>query len=145
MEALRATQRDKGLYYVPDKRDAVQNRFWLLVSFMNHWFNLVDLRGILRSCQAICLYPDLQLRWLYPQAPQKLSQSLYKTVLEAVDYKLWISEIIPDFASYTEQCHCISEHPEESRFLGHLATGSLERVIGNMVMLDRFQKRSSLS
>jgi hypothetical protein len=107
---------------------------------VNHWFNLVDLRGILRSCQAICPYPDLQLRWLYPQTPQKLSQSLYKTILEAVDYNLWISEIIPNFAAYTERWHCISEHPEESRFLGHLATGSLERIVENPIMLDRFQR-----
>jgi hypothetical protein len=139
MEAFRATLRNKGLYYVPDRKEALTDQNWLLVSFVNQWFNVIDLRSVLKSCGP-CPYPDLQLRWIYPQAPQKLSQSLYKEVLQGVDFRLWVDEIISNFDAYTQQCHCQTEHETESRFLGHLATGSIERIVKDFVLLDRFQR-----
>jgi hypothetical protein len=83
-------------------------------------------------------YENLQfLRWLYPQPPQKIFQSKYKEVLAGVDYDLWVNQIIPNFAEYTERCHCQSEHLNETRSQRHVASGNLNNMISNPIILDR--------
>ena len=136
---LHSTLRDKYLHYVPDRQD-ISQQHWLLVSFENQWFNIIDLKGILASLQYINPYPDLQLRWLYPQPPQRLSQSLYKSVLQDVQYDQWIKKNIPNFDHYTSSCHCQQEHRSESRSEGHLATGNIDKVIRNEILIDRIQR-----
>lgn len=137
MESFSSCQRDKILYYVPDRENLDGNEPWLLVSFENQWFNAIDLRDIIRTFDYLSPYKNLQLRWLYPQPPQKIFQSQYKQVLEEVDYHLWTHEIIPNFADYTAKCHCQFEHPNETRSHGHIATGNLSNVISNPIILDR--------
>jgi hypothetical protein len=62
-------------YYQPQRPEG--DAPWLLVSFENHWFNVIDLGGILKKHENLCPYEELQLRWLYPSPPQKLFLSKY--------------------------------------------------------------------
>lgn len=140
MDQLRLKQRDKILYYMPDKDHLTENEPWLLISFEHQWFNLIDIRSILHSFEYLNPYKDLQIRWLYPQPPQKLAQSLYKETLNEIDYDLWIQEIIPNFEKYTERCHCQLEFRNETRSHGHLVSGNLQDMITNPVILDRLQR-----
>jgi hypothetical protein len=137
MNCFLSTQRNKFLHYVPDRDLLNGNEPWLLVRFKNQWFNTIDLRKILADLDYLNPYPDLQLRWLYPQPPQKLHQSGYEETLESIDYDLWVNDIIPDFDTYTTRCHCQKEHQNENRFQGHLASGNLSNIISNPVILDR--------
>ena len=85
-------------------------------------------------------YNNLQIRWLYPEPPQKLNQSQYKATLDKVDFDLWVNEIIPKFDDFTRCCHCQNDHVEESRFQGHLASGNLDKIISNPIILDRLKR-----
>lgn len=136
MEQFRSTQRNKALYYTSDQ-DLTGNEPWLLISFENQWFNAIDIRQILRSLEYACPYKELQIRWLYPQPPQKISQSKYKETLQEIDHDLWVPKIVPNFDAYTDQCHCQSEHIDQPRFQRHLASGNLHQMISNPTILDR--------
>jgi hypothetical protein len=85
-------------------------------------------------------YKDLEIRWLYPEPPQKLHQSAYKPTLDEVDFDLWINTIIPRFEELSTDCHCQKEFPQETRCQGHLASGNLEAMIQNPVILDRLKR-----
>jgi hypothetical protein len=129
MDQLKSAQRDKLFYYTPDREHINGNESWLLISFKNQWFNVIDLRSILHSLDYINPYKDLQIGWLYPQPPQKIFQSLYKETLQEVDFNLWIRGIIPNFDKYTERCHCQSEFRNETRVHGHLVSGKFPKMI----------------
>jgi hypothetical protein len=137
MDSFRSSQRNRLLYYVPDKEHLSKDDPWLLISFENQWFNVIDLRDILKSLDHLNPYENLRLRWLYPQPPQKIFQSQYKQVLDSVDYNLWTEHIIPNFADFTAKCHCQSEYLDETRCHNHLASGNLKGMIENPIILDR--------
>jgi hypothetical protein len=69
-------------------------------------------------------------------------QSLYKETLEKVDFDLWIDTVIPNFEELTVQCHCQKEFQNETRCQGHLASGNLNQMIENPIILDSIEKRS---
>jgi hypothetical protein len=48
--------------------------------------------------------------------------------------------IIPRFEELTEQCHCQKEFIAESRYQGHLASGNLDAMIRNPIILDRLKR-----
>jgi hypothetical protein len=89
MEKFRCTQRSKLHYYTPERKNLDTENPWLLIPFVNQWFNLIDLRKITADLEYLNPYEDLEIRWLYPKPPQKLSQSLYKSILDEVDFDLW--------------------------------------------------------
>jgi hypothetical protein len=129
MEQFRSAQRDKILYYTSDQEHLSGKEPWLLIRFENHWFNAIDVRGILRKLEYLNPYKDLQLRWLYPQPPQKIFQSRYKETLENIDYQYWIEQIIPHWDDFTAHCHCHQEFLTETKFNGHLVSGDLSKII----------------
>lgn len=140
MNKFHCSQRDKLLYYHPDQKSTDLKTPWLLISFVNHWFNLIDLRKIKSEIEHLSPYDNLQIRWLYPEPPQKLNQSLYKATLDGVDFNSWTDKIIPQFTELTKQCHCQNEFTNESRCQGHLASGNLDAIIKNPVILDRLKR-----
>jgi hypothetical protein len=101
---------------------------------------LIDLRKIKSDAEYLNPYENLQIRWLYPEPPQKLSQSTYKATLDKVDFKLWVTEIIPNFDQLTKACHCQHEFQTENRCQGHLASGNLDNLISNPIILDRLKR-----
>lgn len=127
--------RNPDHYYVPsvDQEDTP----WLLVSFVNQWFNVIDLKSILKENQEYCPFEALQLRWLYPSPPQKLYLSRYLHVLRDLDFNTWAENIVPNFDELSTSCHCQKEFPNEPRLHNHVATGNLENVISDNVILDR--------
>jgi hypothetical protein len=72
--------------------------------------------------------------------PQKLAQSTYKATLDKVDFKLWVTDIIPNFENLTHACHCQHEFQNETRCQGHLASGNLDNLISNPIILDRLKR-----
>jgi hypothetical protein len=112
MEKFRCTQKDRLHYYIPDRKASLDQEFWFLIPFQNQWFNLVDIRKIKSEIEYLDPYEDLQIRWLYSEVPQKLAQSTYKATLDKVDFKLWVTEIIPNFENLTHACHCQHEFSE---------------------------------
>lgn len=85
-------------------------------------------------------HKNLEIRWLYPEPPQKLTQSIYKETLDKVDFDLWIDRIIPSFEELTVQCHCQKEFQNETSSQGHLASGNLDQMIHNPITLDRLKR-----
>jgi hypothetical protein len=85
-------------------------------------------------------YEDLQIRWIYPEPPQKLLQSTYKATLDKVDFQIWVENVLPNFEEFTNQCHCQLEFQNESRCQGHLANGNLENINFNPIILDRLKR-----
>jgi hypothetical protein len=140
MEQFRFAQRDRILYYTSDDAHLTGKEPWLLVRFENQWFNAIDLRGILENLEYLNPYKDLQLRWLYPQPPQKIFQSRYKETLREVDFEFWTTQIIPNWDNLTANCHCQQEFPQETKCKGHLVSGDLNRLITNPIILDRLQR-----
>jgi hypothetical protein len=101
---------------------------------------LIDIRKIRAQVEYLNPYDDLEIRWLYPEPPQKLSQSTYKTTLDKVDFDLWIQTIIRKFEELSEHCPCQKEFPNETRCQGHLAIGNLDALIKNPIILDRLRR-----
>jgi hypothetical protein len=64
----------------------------------------------------------------------------FKATLDKVDFKLWVNEIIPNFEQLTEACHCQHEFQTETRCQGHLASGNLDNIISNPIILDRLKR-----
>jgi hypothetical protein len=142
MEKFRSTQRDKLLYYNPDQRGDNPENPWLLIPFVNQCFNLTDIRNVRVEVEYLNPYTDLEIRWLYPEPPQKLSQSIYKDTLDKVNFDLWIDTIIPKFEELTAECHCQKEFLSETRCQGHLASGNLDKLIKTSIILDRLKRGS---
>jgi hypothetical protein len=140
MEKFRCTQRDRLHYYNPERKIQGPENPWLLIPFINQWFNLIDLCKIRSQVEHLNPYQTLEVRWLYPEPPQKLSQSVYKATLDEVDFDLWINTIIPRFDELTQECHCQNEHKNEPRCQGHLASGNLDSMISNPIILDRLKR-----
>jgi hypothetical protein len=88
-------------------------------------------------------YKDLQLRWLYPQPPQKIFQSRYKETLQDVDYNLWINQIIPNWDNLTVSCYCQQEFPTETKCNGHLVSGDLKHYTGLLMALLSCKSRNA--
>jgi hypothetical protein len=140
MEKFRCTQRDKLHYYNPDRETHGPEFPWLLIPFVNQWFDLVDLRKVRAEVEYFNPYKNLEIRWIYPESPQNVVQSTYKATLDGVDFDLWVDSIIPRFDELTEQCQCKKEFKEETRCQGHLASGNLDAMIKNPIILDRLKR-----
>lgn len=140
MEKYRCIQRDNLHYYNPDRTTSNAEEFWLLIPFVNHWFNLVDLRKVRAEVEYLNPYEGLQIRWLYPEPPQKIFQSTYKATLDKVDFKMWTEHVIPNFEEFTKECHCQKEFRNEARCQNHLASGNLDDIISNPIILDRLKR-----
>jgi hypothetical protein len=140
MEKFRCTQKDRLHHYIPDRKVSLDQEFWFLIPFQNQWFNLIDIRKIKSEIEYLNPYEDLQIRWLYSEPPQKLAQSTYKATLDKVDFKLWVTEIIPNFENLTHACHCQHELQNETRCQGHLASGNLDNLSSNPIILDRLKR-----
>jgi hypothetical protein len=78
MEKFRCTQKSKLHYYNSDKQSSITEGYWLLIPFENQWFNLIDLRKVKAEAEYLNPYEALQIRWIYPEPPQKVLQSTYK-------------------------------------------------------------------
>lgn len=128
--------RDPNQYYVAERPQGVELP-WLLVNFTNHWFNIIDLRAILKENKDLCPYDDLQLRLLHPNPPQKLLLSRYKEALQNLDCDMWLEEIIPNLGEISQSCHCHEDFPDEPRIQNHVVTGNLKGVMKDDVILDR--------
>jgi hypothetical protein len=76
MEKFRCTQREKLHYYIPDNGSKASENLWLLIPFVNQWFNVIDIRKVRAQVEYLNPYVDLEIRWLYPEPPQKLLQSI---------------------------------------------------------------------
>jgi hypothetical protein len=124
MEKFRCTQRDRLHYYNPVKNQQGPENPWLLVPFVNQWFNLIDLQKNRAEVEYLNPYENLEPRWLYLEPPQKLAQFAYKTTLNEEDFDLWINNIIPQFEELTRNCHCQKEFQNETRCQDHLASGN---------------------
>jgi hypothetical protein len=81
-----AAIRNPEEYYVSPREETKEGAQMLLISFENHWFNVIDVGDILQEHQEICLYPELSLRCRYPALPQKVYLSQYKDTLQEVDF-----------------------------------------------------------
>jgi hypothetical protein len=128
MEKFRCIQRDMLHYSNPDNGSKTSKNPWLLIPFVNQWFNVIDIRKVRAQVEHLNPYIYLEIRWLYPEPPQKLTQSIYKEILDKVDFDLWIDDIIPNFEELTAQCHCQKEFLQERRCQGHLASGNLDKL-----------------
>jgi hypothetical protein len=103
MEKFRCIQRNNLHYYNPDRTNFNYKEFWLLVPFVNQWFNLIDVRKIKAEIEYLNPYKGLQIRWIHPELPQKIFQSTYKATLDEVDFKLCTNHVIPNFQGFTFQ------------------------------------------
>jgi hypothetical protein len=137
IKKFRCTQRSKLLYYNPARNLTEPENPWLLIPFINEWFNLIDLQKVKAEVEHLNPYQGLEIRWTYPEQPQKLQQSLYKPTLDTVDFDLWINQIIPRFEDLTVECHCQREFQKEARCQGHLASGNINEIIQNPIIRDR--------
>jgi hypothetical protein len=126
--------------FVVHRKGSLDQEFWLFIPFQNQWFNLIDIKKIKSEIEYLNPYEDFQIRWLYPEPPQKLAQSTYKATWDKVDFKLWVTEIIPNFENLTHACHCQHEFQNETRCQGHLASGNLDNLISNPIILDRLKR-----
>jgi hypothetical protein len=140
MEKFRCIQRDNLHYYNPERKNSNDEEFWLLVPFVNQWFNLIDLRKVKSEVEYLNPYKRLQIRWIYTEPPQKIFQSTYKATLDKNDFKWWTEHVIPDFENLTAQCHCQKEFQNKTRCQNYLASGNLEIIILNPILLDRLQR-----
>jgi hypothetical protein len=60
--------------------------------------------------------------------------------LDKVNFDLWIDSIISNFEELTAECHCQKEFLQETRCQGHLASGNLDQLIDNPIILDRLKR-----
>jgi hypothetical protein len=132
-----AIRNPKEYYYSP-REESKEGAQMLLISFENHWFNMIDVGDILQEHREICPYPELSLRWRYPTLPQKVYLSQYKETLQEVDFDHWVNQTIPAFAANAQECYCNSDYPRQGHTCqGHLATGSLSEFVNNFYLLER--------